>query len=463
MASLKFLGATKTVTGSRHLLEVDGHLILVDCGLFQGLKQLRLRNWDRFPIDPARIEAVVLTHAHIDHSGYLPKLVKEGFVGKVYATAGTVELAQILLPDSARLQEEEADYANRVKSSKHHPAMPLYTEGDAHRALKHFVPVGYGERVDLTKRLSFEFINAGHILGSSFVKMTVREPGGGEKTILLTGDIGRYDEPIIHDPTPVDEADYLVLESTYGDREHPDIDVRERLAKIVSETMDRGGHLLIPAFAVGRTQSILYHLRELEEVGRIPVVPVYVDSPMASNATRLYLRHREDHDLAMKDLMDDRRNPLATGHFNLARTREESKSILRNEQSTIVISASGMCTGGRILHHLRKRLPDERNTILLVGFQAMGTRGRRLLDGEKEIKIFGEMIPVRARVEMLENLSAHADYHEILRWLEGFRRAPEKVFLVHGEPEAAEALRQKIVARFGWVVEIPDYLDRAEL
>lgn len=463
MASLQFLGATKTVTGSRHLLEVDGHLILIDCGLFQGLKELRLRNWDRFPIDPARIEAVILTHAHIDHSGYLPKLVKEGFAGKIYATSGTVELAQVLLPDSARLQEEEADYANRVRSSKHHPAMPLYTEADAHRALKHFVPIGYGERIDLTKRVSFELINAGHILGSSFVRVTVREPEGVEKTILLTGDIGRYDEPIIHDPTPVGDADYLVLESTYGDREHPDLDVKERLAKIVNETVDRGGHLLIPAFAVGRTQSIIYHLRELEEEGRIPVIPVCVDSPMASSATRLYLRHREDHDLAMTDLMDERHNPLATRIFNLARTREESKSILNLTEPTIVISASGMCTGGRILHHLRKRLPDARNTILLVGFQAMGTRGRRLLDGEKEIKIFGEMIPVRARVEVLENLSAHADYHEILRWLGGFSRAPGKVFLVHGEPDAAESLRQKIVEKFGWSVEIPEYLDRAEI
>ena len=463
MTYLQFLGATRTVTGSRHLVEVDGYRVLVDCGLFQGLKELRLRNWDPFPVDPATIDAVILTHAHIDHSGYLPKLVKEGFGGKVYATPATAELARIMLPDSARLQEEEADYANKVGSSKHRPALPLYTEREAGDALRLLVSVNYRKRVNLTKRLSFQFINAGHILGSSFVKMRLEEAGGGEKTILLTGDIGRYNEPIIHDPTAIDEADYVVLESTYGDREHPALDVKERLAEIVNQTVKRGGHLLIPAFAVGRTQSLLYHLRALEEEGRIRPIPVYVDSPMAASATRLYLNHKEEHDLEMKDLMDDRRNPLAPKRFNLARTRQESKSITDLEESTIVISASGMCTGGRILHHLRRRLPDERNTILFVGFQALGTRGRRILDGEKEIKIFGEMIPVRAKVEMLENLSAHGDYHEILRWLGGFRRAPEKVFLVHGEPEAAESMRQKIVAQFGWQVVIPEYLEKAEI
>lgn len=463
MAYLEFLGATRTVTGSRHLIDVDGYRVLVDCGLFQGLKELRLRNWDPFPVDPATIDAVILTHAHIDHSGYLPKLVKEGFGGKVYATPATAELARIMLPDSARLQEEEADYANKVGSSKHRPALPLYTEREANDALRLMVSVNYRKRVNLTKKLSFQFINAGHILGSSFVRMALEMPDGSEKTILLTGDIGRYNEPIIHDPTPIEEADYVVLESTYGDREHPDLDVRETLARIVNETVARGGHLLIPAFAVGRTQTLLYHLRALEEEGRIPSIPVYVDSPMAASATRLYLNHKEEHDLEMKDLMDDRRNPLAPKRFNLARTRQESKSITDLEEPTIVISASGMCTGGRILHHLRRRLPDERNTVLFVGFQALGTRGRRILDGEKEIRIFGEMIPVRAKVEILENLSAHGDYHEILRWLGGFRRAPEKVFLVHGEPEAAESLRRKIVEQFGWNVSIPEYLEKAEL
>ncbi|MFN7827159.1 MAG: MBL fold metallo-hydrolase RNA specificity domain-containing protein [Acidobacteriota bacterium] len=463
MAILKFLGATRTVTGSRHLIEVDGRRFLIDCGLFQGLKQLRLRNWEPFPIDPASIEAVILTHGHIDHSGYLPRLAREGFRGPVYATPATVELARILLPDSARLQEEEADYANKVGSSKHHPAMPLYRESDVHEVLHQFESVNYGRSIELTPRLSFDFIDAGHIIGSSFVRLRLVEPDGEEKIILLTGDIGRYGEPIIHDPSPVAAADYLVLESTYGDREHQQVDARARLAEIVNATVARGGHLLIPAFAVGRTQTILYYLRELEEAGLIPVVPVIVDSPMASNATRLYLRHTEGHDIEMKDLLDERRNPLATKRFNLVRTRDESKSVTNRDEPTIVISASGMCTGGRILHHLRRRLPDPRNTILFVGFQAAGTRGRRILNGEPEVRIFGQMVPVRAHVETLESLSAHADYHEILRWLDGFEKPPRRTFLVHGEPEAAESLRQKIAARAGWAVEIPDYLDEFEL
>jgi metallo-beta-lactamase family protein len=462
MATIQFLGATRTVTGSRHLIEADGHRVLVDCGLFQGLKALRLRNWDRFPVEPASIDTVILTHAHIDHSGYLPRLVREGFQGRVLATPATTELARLMLPDSARLQEEDADFANKVGSSKHHPALPLYTEGDARKALRLFRSVHTGKRINLTRRLRFEFINAGHILGSSFVKLTFEATKGEERSILLTGDIGRYNEPIIHDPSPVEEADELVLESTYGDREHPTVDVRERLATIVNETVARGGHLLIPSFAVGRTQSLLYHLRALEEEGRIPELPVYVDSPMAASATRLYLHHREEHDLEMTDLMDERRNPLSTARFNLAQTRDESKSISRREESTIVISASGMCTGGRVLHHLRRRLPDPRNTILFVGFQALGTRGRRLVDGEPEVRIYGEMVPVKAHVEVLENLSAHADYHEILRWLGGFRRPPHRVFLVHGEPAAAEALQRRIVERFGWQVVIPDYLEQVE-
>jgi metallo-beta-lactamase family protein len=463
MAYIQFLGATRTVTGSKHLVEVDGYRVMVDCGLFQGLKQLRLRNWDPFPINPASINSVILTHAHIDHSGYLPRLVREGFVGTVYGTPATVELSRIMLPDSARLQEEDADFANRHSTSKHHPALPLYSEKDANAALKLFQSVNYHKRVELTKKLSFEFVTAGHILGSSFVNFEVECKDGGSKRVTMTGDLGRYDEPIINDPEKVDEADYIVLESTYGNRAHGDFDVKADLAGIITETAKRGGHVLIPAFAVGRTQQLLYLIRELEEENRIPILRVFVDSPMAVSATRLYLRHKEDHDLEMQDLMDERRNPLATRRFNLARTVDESKRVSAQDESTIVISASGMATGGRILHHLRKRLPDERNTVIFVGFQAEGTRGRRLIDGEKEIKIFGEMVPVRARVERLDNLSAHADYREILRWLGGFKRAPEKVFLVHGESAAAESLKEKIIEKFGWAVEIPEYLQKFDL
>jgi metallo-beta-lactamase family protein len=463
MTYIQFLGATRTVTGSKHLVEVDDYRVMIDCGLFQGLKELRLRNWAPFPINPASINSVILTHAHIDHTGYLPRLVREGFRGVVYGTPATVELLRIMLPDSARLQEEEAAYANKVRSSKHDPALPLYSEQDANAALKLLQPVNYHERIQLKKQLSFEFVTAGHILGSSFVNLDVEGNDGQFQRVTLTGDLGRYDEPIINDPAKVDEADYIVVESTYGDREHPDFDVKARLAEIITETAGSGGHILIPAFAIGRTQQLIYLIRELEEENRIPILPVYVDSPMAISATNLYLRHKEDHDLEMNDLMDERRNPLATRRFKLARTVQESKAITAYEGAAIVISASGMATGGRILHHLRRRLPDERNTVIFVGFQAEGTRGRRLADGEREIRIFGELVPVRAKIETLENLSAHADYREILRWLSGFNRAPKKVFLVHGESQAAESFRAKIIEQFGWEVEIPEYLQKFEL
>ncbi len=463
MANIQFLGAARTVTGSKHLIEVDGYRTMVDCGLFQGLKELRLRNWDPFPIDPASIDSVILTHAHIDHTGYLPRLIRDGFNGTVYATPATVELARILLPDSARLQEEDAAYANKIGSSKHAPALPLYNERDANEALRHLNSVNFNKVVQLTKKISFEFVTAGHIIGSSFVIFDFESLDGRRKRMIMTGDLGRYDEPIIPDPSNVDEADYIVVESTYGDRNHPEFDVKTKLAEIINETARRGGHVLIPAFAIGRTQQLLYLIRELEEENRIPILPVFVDSPMAVSATKLYLRHTEDHDLEMKDLMDERRNPLATKRFNLARTIQESKNVSAEEESSIVISASGMATGGRILHHLRKRLPDDRNTVIFVGFQPVGTRGRRLVDGDREVKIFGQFVPVRAQIERLENLSAHADSNEILRWLGGFKRAPEKVFLVHGEPGAQEVLKDKIIEKFGWRVEIPEYLERCEL
>ncbi len=463
MAYIQFFGATRTVTGSKHLIEVDGYRVMVDCGLFQGLKELRVRNWEPLPINPASINSVILTHAHIDHTGYLPRLVRDGFNGTVYGTPATVELSHIMLPDSARIQEEDAAYANKRGSSKHDPALPLYNEKDAKAALKLFRSVNYQKRVELARKLSFEFVTAGHILGSSFVKFDAESIGGQIKRVVMAGDIGRYNEPILNDPSAVEEADYIVLESTYGDRAHPDYDVKARLAEIINETAERGGQVLIPAFAVGRTQQLIYFIRELEDENRIPVLPVVVDSPMAVSATKLYLRHTEDHDLQMEDLMDERKNPLATRRFVLARTVQESKKVTALEEPAIVISASGMATGGRIVHHLRRRLPDERNTVIFAGFQAAGTRGRRLVDGENEIKIFGEMVPVHARIERLENLSAHADYREILRWLTGFKRPPEKIFLVHGEPKAAEALKDKIVGKFGWQVEIPEYLQKFEL
>jgi len=463
VATIQFLGATQTVTGSKHLLECDGYKVLIDCGLFQGLKELRLRNWEPFPISPSTIDAVILTHAHIDHTGYLPRLVHDGFRGPVYATPATVDLSRILLPDSARLQEEEADYANKAGYSKHEVALPLYRESDAKETLKLVHSINYNKPYDLTKDVRFEFIQAGHILGSSFVCVDVTVDKGVSKRVIFTGDIGRYDEPIINDPSRVDWADYIVLESTYGDRAHPDIDVKERLAEIINSTAAKGGHVLIPAFAVGRTQQLIYLIRELEEEKRVPILPVYIDSPMAVAATKLYLNHKEDHDLDMRKLEDAHHNPLATLDFKLAKSVQESKEVSARKQSSIVISASGMATGGRILHHLRKRLPDERNTVIFVGFQAAGTRGRRLVDGEKEIKLFGEAVPVAARIEQIENLSAHGDYREILRWLGGFKSAPEKVFLVHGEPAAAASLKSKIEEKFNWQVEIPVYAEKVTL
>ena len=463
MPTLQFLGATETVTGSRHVIEADGYRVMVDCGLFQGFKALRERNWQPFPINPASLNSVILTHAHIDHTGYLPRLVREGFSGPVYATPASVELARILLPDSARLHEEEAEYANRKGYSVHKPALPLYSVRDASNALKLLEPVKDHRRVELTKRLSFEFIEAGHIIGSSFASIDMTGHDGRRIRVLATGDIGRYDEPILNDPETVEEADYVILESTYGDREHPEVDVKARLAEIVNNTVARGGQLLIPAFAVGRTQQVVYLLRELEDAGEIPVLPVYVDSPMAVSAMKLYLRHPEDHDLDMTALMNEKRNPLSTRNFMLARTVHDSKAISGRNEPAIIISASGMATGGRVLHHLRQRLPDERNTIVFVGFQAAGTRGRRLVEGEPEIKMFGQNVPVRARIEQLDALSAHGDWREILRWLSGFKKAPKRVFLVHGEPLAAQSLKEKIQAQFGWDVEIPKYLDKVEL
>jgi len=463
MAHLHFLGATRTVTGSKHLLEVDGYRVMVDCGLFQGLKELRLRNWEPFPLDPSSINAVILTHAHIDHTGFLPKFVRDGFDGVVYCTPATVDLSRILLPDSGRLQEEEAAYANKVGSTRHRPALPLYRESDANEALKHLQPVNYHKRIELTKQLSFEFVTAGHILGSGFVNFDIECSDGQRKNITMTGDLGRFDEPIIHDPTKIEKADYIVLESTYGDRAHPNFDVKARLAELINLTVGRGGHILIPSFAVGRAQQLIYLIRELEEENRIPILPVYLDSPMAISATRFYLSHKEDHDLEMQDLIDERKNPLSTRRINFAKSVQESKVVSALEESSIVISASGMATGGRILHHLLKRLPDERNTVIFPGFQAEGTRGRRLVEGEPEIKIFGQWVPVHAQIEQLQNLSAHADYHEILRWLSGLKHAPEKIFLVHGEPQASESLKLKIVEKFGWEVEIPDYLQKFEL
>lgn len=463
MPTLHFLGATGTVTGSKFVLEVGGNRIMIDCGIFQGLKELRLRNWEPLSIKPSSLGWVVLTHAHIDHSGYLPRLVKDGFTGPILTTKATDDLLGIMLPDSGKIQEEDADYANRKNFSKHKPALPLYTEQDARLTLKQVRSVGYNELVKLSKFLSVRFIPAGHILGSAFVEVEVIERDRAPIKILFSGDIGRYDEPILNDPSPVEEADYLLVESTYGNRVHGNTDPKDRLAEIVTSTAERGGKVIIPAFAVGRSQLLVYYLRELEEEGRIPVLPVAVDSPMSASATRLYARHKEDHDLDMKRLDEAHRNALATRSFSLVQGRGGSKALDQQEGPAIIISASGMATGGRVLHHLAQYLPDPNSSVVFAGFQAAGTRGRRLQDGAKEVKIHGHMVPVRAHIESIGGLSAHADASEIIRWLRGFKRPPRKTFVVHGEPDAAEALKERIVRELGWDVVIPTYKEAVEL
>jgi metallo-beta-lactamase family protein len=462
---LTFLGATQTVTGSKFFFEAAGRRILIDCGLFQGFKELRLRNWEPLPVDPASIDTLILTHAHIDHTGYTPRFVKEGFRGTIYGTPATVDLLRILLPDSAHLQEEEARFRNKHGYTKHKPALPLYTIEDADAALRLVRGVNYGVIHELAPGCSFEFLHAGHILGSAFVRFRVSEPGRETKTVLFTGDIGRFDTPIIKDPSRVESADTLILESTYGNRSHggPQGQTgKQQLRDAVVRTAERGGQVLIPSFAIGRAQEVLYYLRELENERQIPILPVYVDSPMAVSAFEIYREHTEEHDLEMRAL-NNHGDPLSTRNVEFCRSVEQSKAINASRFPAVIISANGMATGGRVVHHLMRLLPDPRNTVIFVGFQAVGTRGRRLVDGEKEVKIFGEFVPVRAQIERLENLSAHADSREILRWLGGFKRAPEKVFLVHGEPDAQEALKDKIVEKFGWRVEIPEYLEKFEL
>lgn len=451
------------MTGSKFVLEAGGTRVMVDCGLFQGLKQLRLRNWDALPINPASISRVVLTHAHIDHTGYLPRLVRDGFAGPVHATTATADLLKIMLPDSGRLQEEDAEYANRKGFSKHRPALPLYTEQDAKAALKHVSPSKYDTTVQLSKLMAARFIPAGHILGSSFVAVEITEKGGAPRKVLFSGDLGRYDQPILNDPSQVDEADYLLVESTYGNRLHDATDPKEELAAIINRTAERGGKIIIPAFALGRTQLLVYYLRELEDAGRIPVLPVAVDSPMGVDVTRLYSRHHEEHDLDMERIENLRRNPLATRNFSLVQGRAGSKGLDAQKGPAIIISASGMATGGRVLHHLALYLPDPASSVILVGYQAAGTRGRRLQDGEKEIKIHGEWVSVNAQVESMGSLSAHADSGEIMRWLKGFKRPPRATFIVHGEADSAAALHAKISTELGWNALIPAYNEVVEL
>lgn len=454
--SVEFLGGAGTVTGSMHLLHASQRRVLLDCGLLQGLKDLRLRNWSERVSDPATLDAVVLSHAHLDHTGYLPRLVAAGFQGPVYCTSATEDLLNIMLPDAGHLQEEQAEHMNYMGFAKHKPALPLYTTADAMKALDYLVPRPYGAEFAVADGVTARFRRAGHILGSATVDLAL--DGQRPSRLVFSGDLGRPHQPILRGPEAVPQADVLLLESTYGNRRHTG-DPAEELAGIVTETARRGGVLLIPAFAVGRTQAVVWLLRELEEHGRIPALPTYVDSPLAIDATEIYLRHPEDHDLGMETLLNRGHNPLKTQHYHLARTRDESRALNSLTGPFIIVSASGMATGGRVLHHLKLRLPEARTTVLLVGFQAAGTRGRALQEGAKTLRVLGAEVPVRARIETLDGLSAHADQQEMLDWLGQMERPPRQAWLVHGEEENAGAFAQVIRERLKWRVDVAE--DRA--
>ncbi|MFZ0821795.1 MAG: MBL fold metallo-hydrolase [Candidatus Acidiferrales bacterium] len=461
MAKLTFLGAAGCVTGSKYLVEANGKRLLVDCGLFQGTKELRQRNWAVLPESAASIDWVVLTHAHLDHTGWLPRLLEQGFKGPIYSNAATRELCAILLPDSGHIQEEDAEYAQRKGYSSHKPALPLYTEQDARQTLTRFAENPRTGVFAISPEFSVRQHDAGHILGSASLELTITE--SGRKTVVLfSGDIGRYDQPILKDPEPPPPADILLCETTYGDRDHPSDPKFEELVGTVNRVVKRGGVMVLPAFAVGRTQQLMYVLRQLEDAGRIPRLPVYVDSPMAINVTSLYLAHHEDHDLEFNK-EEAAGDPLNMRTVHLTPLAQDSKKINDVHNPCIIISASGMATGGRVLHHLLQRLPDPKNAVLLAGFQAEGTLGRALLEGAKSVRIFGENVLVGAEIIDLKQFSAHAGQSELLRWISGFATPPRQTFLVHGEPPAAAAFQKVLTARPGWRATVAQYLQTIDL
>ena len=448
---LTFLGAAGTVTGSRFLVEAAGRRVLVDCGLFQGIKAVRQRNWQRFPVDPASIDAVVLTHAHIDHSGYLPVLVRDGFRGEVWCTPTTAELCDIMLPDAAHLQEEDARHANKRGSSRHHPALPLYTGADADEALRHLRPYPFDLSFSPVRGVDAVFSPVGHILGAACVRLT-----DGTTSVTFTGDVGRPVDPVMRPPEPPLAADYIVTESTYGNRRHAEADPADALAEVVNRTVRRGGAVLIPSFAVGRAQTVLHLLAQLRADSRIPEVPTYLNSPMAIDATELFCAHPEAHRLSEAECR------VMCKDVRFVRTVEESKEVTPLGGPMVVLSASGMASGGRVLHHLMHLAPNHRNTVLFVGYQAAGTRGEAMLAGAPSIKVFGSYVPVRAEVACIDSLSAHADAEELTTWLAG-AHAPEVACIVHGEPSAADAMRRSLRDDLGWNTHVPEHGETVEL
>ncbi|MFQ3574888.1 MAG: MBL fold metallo-hydrolase [Cytophagales bacterium] len=455
---IRFLGAAQSVTGSKYLLEIGDFKVLIDCGLFQGLKELRIKNWSPFPVDVKSINAVIITHAHIDHTGYLPRLFKEGYRGPVYCTSATKDLMEIMLLDSAKLQEEEAEYAFKKGYSKHEKPAPLYNTEDATKTFPYFKGFQYGQKIELNKFISIVFHDAGHILGSAITEIYIRGDKMRKK-IVFSGDIGRYGKPILRNPSPIRSADVLLVESTYGNKDVPSVNSVNLFADAINRSVERNGCLLIPAFAVGRTQSLLFLIKKLINERKIPSLPVFVDSPMGINVTSLFRRHNNFHTLNGQmsgDIFDFQ---------GLHYYRNQSESIALNNinNRAIIISSSGMCNGGRILHHLFHRLPRPNDTLLFVGYQSEGTRGRKILEGEKSVKIFGEEVQVRCNVEHINGLSAHADRSELMRWMKNFKGSPKHTFMIHGEPEASFALAQLVQKEYGWNVTVPQFMEAFDL
>lgn len=456
---ITFHGAARTVTGSKHLIESHGKKILVDCGLFQGSRELSDRNWAPWPFSPHEIDAVVLTHGHGDHMAMLPKLVRDGFQGPIYATEATIGIAKFSLPDSGRIQEEDARYHARHGTSRHANPQPLYTEEDARQTLKHFRKVGYKTRTVLPGKMEFEFQMAGHILGSAFAHIYFEDG----TNVLMGGDLGPYDAPLINDPTPIPYADYLVLESTYGDRLHPEEDTEGFLEEIFQEAFREGRTVIIPSFAIGRTQELLYYISRLQVRGAMPRIPIFLDSPMAVTATQLYDRSVEEYDKDMKEMVAAGDHPLEPDYLTFIRDSNQSKELNSRTGPMVIIAGSGMANGGRVIHHLKHRLPDPSTLVLFVGFQGSGTLGRQILDGADVVEIHREAIPVRAEVRRITSLSAHADQADIMKWLSFFESPPKHTFIVHGEPESQDVLAAKLREELGWEVSIPEQGDSAEL
>ncbi len=460
--SIKFLGAAQSVTGSKYLLEIDTKKVLVDCGLFQGQKELRLRNWDKLPIDPAQIDVVVITHAHIDHTGYLPRLVKDGFNGKIICTSATEDLMKIMLLDAAKLQEEEALFAFKRGFSKHEKPEPLFNTDNAKLVFTLIESYPYEKEINLLPNVSVTFHNAGHILGSAFAELKLRG-SQQEKTIVFSGDLGRYNDPIMYEPVAIAQADILLVESTYGDRVSPMESVEEDLTNIINEACQNNGVVIVPAFAVGRTQSLIYYFNKVMASGAIPTLSIYVDSPMAINVTDLYERHSSTHKIKVRKEQNKLISIFDSPNIHFCNTRESSKALNEIKKPCIIISASGMATGGRILHHLFHRLSRENDTVLFAGFQAAGSRGRRLVEGEKFVRIFGKDVPVNCHIREIHGLSAHADQSELMRWLDNFTKSPKMTFITHGEIESATTFSKLIQQQRGWPTHIPNYLESLDL